>query len=158
MNQLPNDASKDQSNCPDGYYRRSNGMVMQLPRAEPQQSAPDLSAQAHADAIDLMTHDELKTLVRRLLCQCGAVARMTDEETAQAMLDVLAETALKPVIHGTSMKADITARLTAVERWLDRKKGKPIGTSPMVQIGSSGDINVMIRLVDAQGNVEVIEG
>ncbi len=105
-----------------------------------------------------MTHDELKTLCRRLICQCGYAATMTDEETAQAMLDVLAETALKPVLHGTSMKADITSRLTAVERWLDRKKGKPVGTSPLVQIGAAGDLNVMIRLVDSAGNVEVIEG
>ncbi len=35
MNKLPDDASADQSNCPDGYYRRTNGMVVQ----KPQQSA-----------------------------------------------------------------------------------------------------------------------
>lgn len=35
MNQLPADASTDQNNVPNGYYRRSNGMVMQLPPAPP---------------------------------------------------------------------------------------------------------------------------
>jgi hypothetical protein len=105
-----------------------------------------------------MTREELITLCHRFACQCGTVAMMTDEQTAQAMLDILAETALKPVLYGTSMKADIASRLTAVERWLDRKKGKPVGTSPLVQIANAGDLNVMIRLVDSAGNVEVIEG
>lgn len=39
MNPLPADASSDQNNCPDGYYRRSNGMVMQLPDKQPKDSA-----------------------------------------------------------------------------------------------------------------------
>lgn len=108
--------------------------------------------------LDSMSREELIALVRRFACQCGLVATMSDDETAQAMLDILAETALKPVLHGTSMKADIASRLTAVERWLDRKKGKPVGTSPLIQLGTSGDLNVMIRLVDSAGNVEVIEG
>lgn len=105
-----------------------------------------------------MSREQLITLCRRFACQCGLVATMTDEETAQAMLDILAETALKPVLYGTNMKADITSRLTAVERWLDRKKGKPIGTSPLVQIANAGELNVMIRLVDSSGNEELIEG
>ncbi len=108
--------------------------------------------------LDDMSREQLIALCRRFACQCGMVATMSDEETAQAMLDILAETALKPVLFGTSMKADITSRLTAVERWLDRKKGKPIGTSPLVQIANAGDLNVMIRLVDSAGNVELIEG
>ncbi len=155
---LPGDASQDQSNCPPDYYRRSNGMLHQKPMDNvPTDTQSPLSAE-ELSGYESYTIDQLKTLVRRLICQCGYAATITDEETAQAMLDVLAETALKPVLHGTSMKADITSRLTAVERWLDRKKGKPIGTSPLVQIGAGGDLNVMIRLVDAAGNVEVIEG
>lgn len=110
------------------------------------------------DRLDNMSREELATLCRRFACQCGLVTTMTDEETAQAMLDILAETALKPVLYGTSMKADITSRLTAVERWLDRKKGKPVGSSPTIQLGAAGDLNVMIRLVDSAGNVELIEG
>ncbi len=38
MNSLPADASSNQDNCPEGYYRRSNGMVMQLPAGQPPQS------------------------------------------------------------------------------------------------------------------------
>lgn len=133
------------------------------PRANPPRNVPPESHDIALTASELsklegMTHSELVALVRRLTCQCGLAATMTDEETAQAMLDTLADTALKPVIHGTSMKADITARMTAIEKWMDRKRGKPIGTSPLVQIGASGDINVVVRLVDSQGNVEVIDG
>ena len=120
----------------------------QPPAASP---APDIAG------LDDMTREQLIALVRRFASQCGMVAMMTDEETAQAMLDVLAETALKPVAPGVNMKADITSRLNAVEKWLDRKKGKPVGSSPLVQIGTSGDVNVMIRLVDAAGNIETIE-
>lgn len=127
------------------------------PVSQVMQSATDTLTSAELSRLDCMSPDELIALVRRFQCQCGLAATMTDEETAQAMLDVLAETALKPVIHGTSMKADIAARLTAVERWLDRKKGKPIGTSPTINLGASGDLNVMIRLVGPDGSVEVIE-
>jgi len=125
-------------------------------QAAPADSSP-ISA-ADLARIEGMSREELVALCWRFACQCGLVATMTDEETAQAMLDILAETALKPVLYGTSMKADITSRLTAVERWLDRKKGKPVGTSPLIQLGASGDLKVMIRLVDSAGNVEVIEG
>ena len=117
----------------------------------------DLTA-SDLSRLEEMTREELVALCKRFAAQCGLAATMTDEETAQAMLDVLAETALRPVIHGTSMKADITARMTAIEKWMDRKKGKPVGTSPTIQLGASGDLNVMIRLVDSAGNIEMIEG
>ena len=75
-------------------------------------------------SLEVMPIDDLKTLVRRLLCQCGAAATMTQEETAQAMLDCLAETALRPVA-GANMKADIQSRIAAIDKWLDRTRGKP---------------------------------
>ena len=74
-------------------------------------------------AIEGYSLDELKTLVRRLLCQCGAYAMMTQEETAQAMLDTLAEIALRP-IAGANLKADIQSRMNAIDKWLDRTRGK----------------------------------
>ena len=51
---------------------------------------------------------------------------MTEEETAQAMLDILAETAIKPITPGLNIKADINSRMAAIDKWLDRKKGKPV--------------------------------
>lgn len=74
--------------------------------------------------IDAMEIDELRTLCKRMALQCGLIARMTREETAQAMLDTLAETALKPIVMGLNMKADIQSRLTAIDKWLDRTEGK----------------------------------
>lgn len=76
-------------------------------------------------AIEGMEIDELRTLCKRMACQCGLFARMTQEETAQAMLDTLAETALKPIVMGLNVKADIQSRVAAIDKWLDRTKGKP---------------------------------
>lgn len=75
-----------------------------------------------------MTREELLALAKRMACQCGLVAAMTREETAQAMLDVLAETALKSNPNDSSMKVDIEARMRAIDRWLDRERGKPAQT------------------------------
>lgn len=81
-------------------------------------------ASVDLSAIDTMPIDELRTLCKRMACQCGLIARMTREETAQAMLDTLAETALKPIVMGLNMKADIQSRMTAIDKWLDRTEGK----------------------------------
>lgn len=127
-NPLPADAAVDQDNCPQGYYRRTNGMLHQIPTetpVDPNKPPFDLSA------IDSMDAEQLRVLCRRMACQCGLVANMSEEETAQAMLDVLAETALKPV-SGANMKADIQARMVAIEKWLDRKQGKPIQQNAVV--------------------------
>lgn len=75
-------------------------------------------------AIDAMPMDELRSLCKRMACQCGLIACMTREQTAQAMLDTLAETALKPIVMGLNMKADIQSRLNAIDKWLDRTEGK----------------------------------
>lgn len=73
-----------------------------------------------------LSKQELIALCERMARQCGLVAGMTDEETAQAMLDMLAHTALKPIAVGLNMRADIQARLAAIDKWLDRKQGKPL--------------------------------
>ncbi len=82
--------------------------------------APDLSR------LEGMGREELIAVIERMERQCGMVAAMTEEETIQAMLDTLAHTALKPIIAGVNMKADIDSRLKAIDRWLDRKQGKAI--------------------------------
>lgn len=75
-----------------------------------------------------MTREELLALAKRMACQCGLVAAMTKDETAQAMKDVLAETALRSIVPGTGMKADIQSRMQAIDKWLDREEGKPAQT------------------------------
>lgn len=88
-------------------------------------AAPSASDLARVEA---MTRDELFALVERLYCQCGLVATMTEEQTAQAMLDTLAHTALKPIVAGANMRADIQNRMAAIDKWLDRTRGKAVQT------------------------------
>ncbi len=87
--------------------------------------SPEIDATALGQ-VESMDHARLVALVRRMACQCGLVAMMTEEETAQAMLDTLAHTALKPVSSALNMRADIDSRLKAVDKWLDRTQGKAI--------------------------------
>jgi hypothetical protein len=57
-NQLPSDASSDQSNCPDGYYRRSNGMLHEL------------SLQSNgAVVIPGLSDDDLRSIAREKLSE-----------------------------------------------------------------------------------------
>ena len=96
-----------------------------------QQSDNSLPTPVELSRLDSMSREELIDLVKRMACQCGLSAAMTDEETAQAMLDTLAETALKPIVMGINVKADIQSRMNAIDKWLDRKKGKPVQSLDM---------------------------
>ena len=109
---------------------------------------PELPVQQQSD-VDLaqMPRGELEALARRLLCQCGLAAVMTKEETAQAMLDMLAETALKPV-GGMTLKADIQSRLAAIDKWLDRVQGKP---------GQSVQIDQNLNVVTVNASINFVQ-
>ena len=98
------------------------------------------------------SQEELKTLVRRLLCQCGAVAMMTDDETAQAILDRFASEAIT---------GDIKQAITAGTAWFDRKKGKPaqsqaitvdasVTTTQVIGVSSEHMIDMMQRYIEKQ--------
>ncbi len=81
---------------------------------------------AEVDArIDAMTVEELKAAVRRYMAVQGDILLLTKEETAQAMLDTLAATALRPVRTDNNLWADLQQRMAAIDKWLDREKGKP---------------------------------
>ena len=111
---------------PEGYFRDNDGMLMQgnvAPQSPPQSPQIDPTALEGLNALD---RDQLLSLCRRMACQCGLVAMMTDDETAQAMLDELAHTALKPLKLSVNIKADIQSRMAAIDKWLDRKQGKAI--------------------------------
>ncbi len=102
--------------------------------------------------LDDMSRGELIALIERMARQCGMVAGMTDEQTAQAMLDTLAHTALMPIVPGLSMKADIQSRLSAIDKWLDRTKGKPVqainqtSTIAMLVQGLQPDVELLARI------------
>src|SRR6185369_707220 len=99
--------------------------VSEIPANDVVFNKPILLTPADISNLDTMSADDLRALCRRFACQCGIAASMTDEETAQAMLDVLAETALRPIALGAGIKADMRSRMEAISSWLDRKKGKP---------------------------------
>lgn len=105
MNALPNDASTDQSNCPDGYYRRSNGMVMQLPQVN------DIPAQESVP-IDINDHTALKALAMEALVEIvqkaprnvslvGAIRELIDRIEGKA-----------PQSIAMTVKADPVSKLT----------------------------------------------
>ncbi len=98
---------------------------MQIPAATDNPPAVGALGVEDMAKLDSMSREELIVLVERMARQCGAVACKTEAETAQAMLDTLAHTALMPIVSGLTMKADIQSRLSAIDKWLDRTKGKP---------------------------------
>ncbi len=73
---LPADASNDQSNCPQGYYRRNNGMLHQTP--------VETIVESPANAITVgLTDDELRTMSREKL---SALLQSIDYRTAPSLL------------------------------------------------------------------------
>lgn len=106
-----------------------------------------------AAKLEGMSRDELLVLCRRFACQCGLVAMMTKEEIAQAMRDVLAETALRPIVAGVNMKADIMSRLAAIDKWMDRTEGKAAQSVKIEQT----NVNVAIE-VTRDDVANIIEG
>lgn len=122
-----------------------------------------------AARLDSLSIERLHALCRRLLCQCGHVALMTKEETAQAMLDELAMVALKPVVVGLNMRADIQSKLAAIDKWLDRERGKAtqrieqdVKVSGQVMMVSPADCQKLIsewigRTHDVLENVPVVK-
>lgn len=167
---LPADASNDQSNAPPGYYRRINGMLHQL-QANDTETGSNALTEAQLSALDAMTKEELIALVQRMARQCGMVAAMSEDETAQAMLDTLAHTALKPIIQGVNMRADIQNRLSSIDKWLDRTKGKAIQRidQRVLTVGnrdaselSTAELFAMLRHAQEAkqlpGNVRLLEG
>ena len=107
-------------------------------------------SQETLNLLETLSKEELIGIIRRVSGAIWAVGIMSEQETYQAMLDKLA-------IIGLTTN-DVKDSLSYIKEWIDRKKGKPVGTSHTVQIGTTGDLNVMIRLVDSQGKIETIEG
>ena len=84
---LPNDASADQSNCPDGYYRRSNGMVMQIPAIQQaQQSSPavDINDSGALKALAMETLVEIVQTAPRNVSLVGAIRELIDRIDGKA--------------------------------------------------------------------------
>ncbi len=107
---LPSDAADDQSNCPPDYYRRSNGMLHQIPT----ETAPQ-SPEIDAKALEGMTRDQLLALVKKM--PGWPVALMTKAEQAEAIITRFAIEALDP---------NSKQWQPAGQQVLDRTQGKAI--------------------------------
>lgn len=107
------------------------------PRQNPQKPIPAVVEPVievyKLNQLEQMPRNQLISLVQRMYAMCGYLPSMTDEQTAQAMLDSLASIALKPIGVSTNMRADIQSRLTAIEKWLDRTQGKPAQSLAVTQ-------------------------
>jgi hypothetical protein len=136
----------------EGYYRDSNGILKQKVAEEAQVAvSPSPLSTEVLDRLEGCSRDELIALVRRFAGQCGMVAMMSKEETAQAMRDKLAEIALKPLVPGANMKADISSCISAIDKWLDRAEGKPVGAATNINIGGgTGDRQIRVVFVNAE--------
>ncbi len=104
------------------------------------------------DKLDKMPHKDLVKLFKQTAGAAGWVKLGLLSQD-----DIKAATRLRLANIALHNKNDETS-LRAISQMLDRLEGKPVGTSPTVQIGTTGDLNVMIRLVDAAGKVETIQG
>ena len=90
-----------------------------VPRGNPPKQETKSEPVEDMGSIDLpsLPRDALEALCRRLLCQCGQAATMTEDEIAQAMLDKLA--------NGGLSQVDMFKALPMMREWFDRKRGKP---------------------------------
>ncbi len=130
----------------------------QNPPATAAPAAPILDLSGLSDdeisaKLDALGLEEMKALVRRLLCQCGAVALLSREETAQAMLDELARLALRPIRTDKNLWPDVQQRMAAIDKWLDRERGKPVQAVVQANINAPGDLADRCRALLAQGVV-----
>lgn len=78
--------------------------------------------------LDAIKDEEFKGLLKRLLNIYGEVAGLTEEETAQAIMDRLATFALTK---------DAKDAITAGREWFDRKQGKPMQKQQNINVQAS---------------------
>jgi len=95
------------------------------------------------ERIEAMSKPELVNyIIKRVPGAVLRVACMTEEETYQAMLHKLAV--------GGLTSDDARDTLNYIREWIDRKKGKPVGTAPNINIGAgSGEKKIQIVFMNA---------
>ena len=120
-------------------------------------SVESVPIQEELENLSALSREQLIALCRRFACQCGIAAMMTEAETAQAMMDVLAETALRPIVPSMSIKADIQARMNAISSWLDRVKGKPMQNAKIEANVNLGLSEILQQAIQRRNNRESIK-
>lgn len=123
---FPSDAAIDQSNVPDGYYRRTNGMLHQKPADSQQQSSP-------GEPIDLDDPAALRTLAKSALVEIvqtaprnvalvGAIRELLDRVDGKAVQTLQVD---QRITHNT-----LAVHMTSEQ--LDREIARLRGGAPMM--------------------------
>ncbi len=99
MNSLPADASSDQNNCPDGYYRRSNGMVMQIPEAQAKDSAApvDINDPVALKGLAMSALEEIVRTAPRNVSLVAAIRELIDRIEGKAPQSIAMTVKADPV-------------------------------------------------------------
>lgn len=115
---LPLDASDDQSNCPAAYYRRSNGMLHQIPKNDAVSLSNEDAAPEGLQQLESLS-EPLRSLCKRIVdARWGEVALMTQAQIAEAVKLRLA--------HGGLTIPQIDKALPLIKEWCDRVEGKSV--------------------------------
>ena len=112
----------------DDYEIDATGARRKKQTAEQPQPTPPsvVITEEEIKQIETLSHAELVEIVLRYARQCGLAPCQTPKQTAQAMRDELAAIALRPLVAGLNLRADIDNKIKAIEKWLDREEGKAI--------------------------------
>ncbi len=110
---LPVDASNDQSNCPPDYYRRSNGMLHQIPANNSVEPSTDIDL----TRLEQMSREELLGVVKR---SNGIVEALNDDQ-----LRAMAKDKLSALLQSIDAKSSPSLLLSVAREVLDRLEGKP---------------------------------
>ncbi len=125
---LPPDASEDQSNCQPGYYRRNNGMMVQIPDDKPAGETkfkPNLS------------DDDLRLLAREKLSE--ALQAIDPRQCPELTRKLCAE--VKDRLDGRPVQAvDLTQKIGIVQIVLEASKQR----QNMTQLGVDSVITPMV--------------
>lgn len=109
---LPADAAQDQSNCPPDYYRRSNGMLHQIPA----DNAPVASETPDLTRLDEMSREELITFIKTVSGAIWGYALDDNEQKAEAA---------RLKLYNMGMSAtEVHKVVPALDKWFDRTAGK----------------------------------
>lgn len=136
---LPPDASNDQANCPNGYYRNTSGMLNIIPQHQPALADSSPISAGDLARLDGMSREELVGLV---------MASNADKISYALLSPQVRIMAYRMRLHDMAMNAkDDKVALNAINQISDRMEGKPIGTATNINIGGSGEGLTKIQVV-----------
>ncbi len=126
-----------------GQSGNPNGRPPGIINKEKPFATGDIS-EADLERLDTLSKPKLIALIKKVSGAIWGIALKTEEEAYDAIC-------LK-LLNGGLNQGDINKALPALKEYLDRKRGKPIGTAPNINIGTSGNgsMNIEVILVSSE--------